>query len=202
MILCTLLNPSTANCIVRASRFAKIDAIALSFLIGLAVAAPTPATAQGVVSLDTFLAGVDDQCRFNTELKTLWRGLAQNLERGALANDMPIARRYVPIELRSVTGPINILKETDEYGQIRIPLQGLWRGVIVESIEFFIGKENGIAAFSVNFADPAARVRAVFQPLVTASARRMAADPDNLAESTIDLKQADGAMFLLCDVST
>lgn len=168
----------------------------------IAILSFVPISHADAESLDHFLMGFDDQCKFTPESLRLRGQIAEQYIGGVLGQDVLVARKNVPVELREVTGEIQIIEDTEDYVGIEILMQGRWRGVEVESIEFILGNYNGISVFVVNFKSPIRDVEAVFKSIVEKSAQRLANDPDNVSEIMTMLNVNDGKVSLVCDSST
>ena len=162
----------------------------LAFAIGLD--AP-PAAAQA--SLDSLLAGLDDGCA-RTALFQAWQDdlVARHLP------DNGVAPGHA--DVGAFAGAIGRERVVDrgEWLEVKVPLQGTWRGVPVSALVFSFGRQNGIYAHAVEFAAEASTVREVFQARVERSAARLAAEGDgDFAVSTgLDL---EGRVALWCDFS-
>lgn len=112
------------------------------------------------------------------------------------------AKAHVEPSIRSAIGDIRIIEETGGYQLIEVDVTGTWRDVFVESIEFLLGKENGLRSVAVVFSPPSDTAMKLFQKRIQESAQRMADDPDNEIEASTGIDVEDGRVRLWCDWST
>lgn len=151
--------------------------------------------------LDAFLSGLDTQCSESPQFEAFSRAL--RLQEGDEYRLTPAtAKAQVEPATRSTIGEIRIIEETGGYQLIEVDVTGTWREVVVESIEFLLGKENGFRSVAVVFSPPSETAIKTFQTRIQESAKRMANDPDNDIEPSTGLDVEDGRVRLWCDWST
>lgn len=145
------------------------------------------------VSLDDFLLGVDEQCRYSDALDRFVGSLLDERVRDP--------REQLPAPLRAAAGPLAI-EEEDDFTMVTVPIAGQWHGVPVRELRFALGRDNGIHVLIVQFAAPVARVKQVFESRVAAASAALAADAENASGITIELSVENGTARLICDLST
>jgi hypothetical protein len=151
--------------------------------------------------LDAFLSGLDTQCSVSPQLEVFRQALRrQEVDEYRLTPTA--AKAGVDATIRSAIRDIQIVEVTGEYQLIEAAVVGTWRGVLVEAIEFWLGKSNGIMGTAVIFSPPSESVLKTFQTRIAKSAKRMANDPDNDIEASTGLDVEDGRVRLWCDWST
>lgn len=173
----------------------------LVLLIASLAAFPAQALTESV-SLDQFLHGVDDQCRYGESLDKFWKNLMTVDINGKPKLTELIAREYVPIEIRQAMGNAAFTEKNDEYFAINVPITGTWRGLRVEAMEFIIGNESGWHSLAVRFNSTPQQVKDIFGPIVVNSQRKMKADSNNEIEATIEFVTKNNKIMLVCDDST
>lgn len=151
--------------------------------------------------LDAFVSGLDTQCSTSPQFDAFRQAL--HSEKGDAYRLTPMAAKaQIEPSIRSVIGDIRIIEETEGYQLIEVDVTGAtWRQVVVESIEFLLGKENGIWSVAVVFSPPSETAMKTFQTRIRESAKRMANDPDNDIEASTGIDIEDGRVRLWCDWS-
>ena len=173
----------------------------LVLLIASLVSYPAHALTESV-SLDQFLHGVDDQCRYGDSLRKFWENLLSVDTNGKPKLTARVASEYVPIEIRQSMGEAAFSEKNVEYFAINVPITGTWRGLHVEALKFIIGNENGWHSLAVIFQSPPQQVKKIFGPFVVKSQRKMKADKNNEIEASIQFVAENKKIMLVCDDST
>lgn len=152
--------------------------------------------------LDAFLSGLDTQCSTSPQFEAFLQALHSE-DDAAYRLKPTAAKAQVEPSIRSVIGDIRIVEETEGYQLIEVDVTGATcRDVVVESIEFLLGKENGVRSVAVVFSPPSETAVKTFHARIQESAKRMANDPDNDIEASTGLDVEDIRVRLWCDWST
>ncbi len=176
-------------------RFSAFSPLLLA--AGLLAAPATAQPATETANFDAFLSGIDHACHASKPFEAFWSSLVARFDETGETR----ARVVVPPALAAAIGaPRGVDKGS--FHQVRLGLKGTFRGLAVSAIEFSIGKGNGISAYRVEFAEPAARVRAVLGSAVARGKKQMAAEDDGGIGMSTGLDFSRGVAAVFCDQST
>nr|MCU0832305.1 hypothetical protein [Rhizobiaceae bacterium] len=144
-------------------------------------------------SFDAFLAGFENGCDVGPAFAAFSSSVT-NVKDG-------IGPLNVPRELRASIGALQMANH-GEYTEYFLPANGTWHGLQVRGFEFFFGNNSGVNVMNVLFGESLANVRSVIGAKIDAEAARLAADPENFIQRTIELGQWKSGPALSCDQST
>lgn len=167
----------------------------LAFAAALALA-PFPGAAVAGASFDAFLSGLDHACKSSTAFEDFWASV--NDHYGYSEGERP--KIAFPGDLRPAIGTI-AATDKGEWVEVTMPLDGTFRGLTLARLTFFVGKENGITGYRVEFAEPPARLKATLGKAVAAGMKRMAAEDTAGVGSSTGFDFAKGASAVFCDFS-
>lgn len=168
---------STATDAVMAGVFATMG------MVGLGPDEPQPFV------MDEFLSGFETRCAISEPLYALWRSMAQG---EALA--LP--------EGHGDDFGTPMVAHHDDYSEIRLPVDGVWRGHEVSHVLVVAGRDNGISLIGVLFAPDQTHLEAEFAPIAASARQVLAEDPENITGMTADFVTYDGHPHFFCDLST
>lgn len=155
--------------------------------------------AQGVANLDRFLGGLE-LCGENAQFEALRKSVIERFGTDADAKQ-PKKNRNVrlvlPNELAATMGqPISQLER--EYTVVMIPFRGVYQGLRVTSLRFFLGRENGIFGYWVIFDASAQVLRARYANSLATAQEKVSADGVDVSFNV--LQREPGTIS--CDFST
>jgi hypothetical protein len=168
----------------------------LSIAAALTVAALPDQAAAGA-NFDRFLNGLDHACKAPPAFDAFWKSI---VGRYGYSEDGKKPKVVVPADLMAAFGPITAT-DKGQYVDVSIPLDGTFRELKLTRIAFFVGKENGISGYRVEFAETPARLKAVLGAAVAKGKKQMAAEDDAGTGMSTDFDFKKGAVAVYCDFS-
>lgn len=174
--------------------------IAIQALASARVLAVEQAPHPDAPALDDLLSGLDAQCSASPSLEA-FRSALRDVDGDRYPLTPEAAKSQLDAPLRSAIGAIRILEETADYQLIQVDVVGTWRGVPVEGLVFWLGKSNGILSLVVIFSPPHGPALDAFETRISASAKRMAEDPENLNAASTGIQVEAERVQVWCDWS-
>jgi hypothetical protein len=170
----------------RAACFLSIAGVAL---------APAAASAAAARDLSGFLGGFETECSGSKDFVRYMSSLGEKYtSSGDLSRPV-----FVPEAFRDSIGEEKVA-DKGEYVDISVPLQGIYRGLPVSRLDFWLGNENGIHAVAITFDAPVATVQSKLGAKVAGARKTLATKFPDGAPS-IDILPEKGGARLLCDLS-
>lgn len=165
-------------------------------LLALALLATAAIPASAEVAFDGFLAGFDDACRRTPAFDAFQEALVAAFVPPAEAK----GRVSPPAEIAGAVGAIKATDKSDHV-EVRVSVTGTFAGLKLARMVFDFGKENGIYAYALEFAEPTAVVKKRFAAAVERGAKKMAAadETDSGASTGFDFTKGRAALY--CDFS-
>ncbi|MFC5393971.1 hypothetical protein [Bosea vestrisii] len=151
-----------------------------------------------LTDLNDFIDGIekadsDSACQVSEPMSALWKEL--RLRYVPSVNEKPSEKVSIPARFSAAFGKANIKKRDSEgYRHVIIPLIGVYRGLITNRINFYIGIENGISIISISFKDSKKKVERILGPDL---ARRT-----SMSQGYAEIIGRGAGSELVCDLST
>jgi hypothetical protein len=167
--------------------------VSLAFAAALGSAVSSSPVLAGA-NFDAFLSGLDHACKSAPAFETFWASISEHY--GYSDGERP--KVVLPTDLATVVGPIEAA-DRGEWVDVSMTLDGTFREMKLARLVFFVGKENGISGYRVEFAETPARLKAVLGPAVAKGKKQMATEYETGATTDFDFKK--GAVAVFCDFS-
>ncbi len=166
-----------------------LDGISNTFLI--------PEAHAQVPSLDPLFNSLTEQCQYSPELQAQLEEIAT-----AVGQQRQPAVTLNPSEIFGDANARLVQNPSGDYFDIRIPIyHAEWKHTPVSGLHIFLGRDNGINIFVVEFRDEKEQAWEIFKPLMDASKEKMAADPNNMIGASTFLEDSQGVLNYGCDFS-
>ncbi|TDX64728.1 hypothetical protein EDE12_10418 [Methylosinus sp. sav-2] len=143
-------------------------------------------------------------CRQSQAFTTLHKNIGDRYGNDADSKNTKVNQSVsvkIPPEIRAGIGKARSVNK-GEYTQVVVPLDGFWRGLKLQELEFAVGNENGVQQWRIRFSEPRSAVLRVFGTEVSAANRALKTDPDRapFGHSAKIPKGSSGE--IVCDFST
>lgn len=169
--------------------------VSLAFAAALVVAISSSPASAGA-NFDAFLSGLDHACKSAPAFETFWASISERY--GYSEGERPTV--VAPADLAPAFGPIRAI-DKGEWVDVSMTLDGTFRELKLARLAFFVGKENGISGYRVEFAETPARLKAVLGAAVAKGKKQMAAEDTAEAGITTGFDFKKGASAVFCDFS-
>lgn len=169
--------------------------VSFAFAAALSLAVSSSPVLAGAI-FDAFLSGLDHACKSAPAFETFWASISEHY--GYSEGERP--KVAFPADLAPAFGPIRAI-DKGEWVEVSMSLDGSFRELKLARLVFFVGKENGISGYRVEFAETPARLKAVLGPAIAKGKKQMAAEDAAGTGMSTDFDFKKGAVAVFCDFS-
>lgn len=166
-------------------------------LFAAAVSALASTAASAAANFDELFAGFDHACKSPPAFEAFWNSVIEKYGE----DGKPSHRLLLPAPLAASVGPATA-KDMGGYIDVRMAVDGTFRGLRLSKVVFALGKGNGISLWRLEFAEPPRRVRSVLGAAVARGKKQMAAEDDAGIGITTGLDFENGTSAVYCDFSS